>query len=102
MPRVTLVSEAGMEFRCDATDYNLLRQWLDEWLPRLRGEELRIYFWPLFAGRDGLSEPDWITDTRLLGYHEPFPATDGAGGVEWIRQHYKALLRRQRELARAS
>jgi hypothetical protein len=96
MPRITLLDPCGQAYRIDTLDTGQLRDWFDEWLPRLwpDGDERmtpRIHVSPLFAGNYGTTDPDWLCDTRVIGDHYPFAAHDGAEAIEVLLELRRGL-----------
>lgn len=103
MPRVDLIDPMGMCYSiCTRQTETLLRAWLDEILPHafIAGrpgvddfETLwpRVNVWPMWAQSDGLTDPDWLTDSRVLGRVIELPAKNGDEGLV-------ELLRIRREL----
>ena len=104
MPRIEVISPDGYCFAISTRQTEtVLRAWLDEVLPwtSLRGrpgiddfEMLwpRVTVWPMWAWRLGpLTDPDWLTDSRVLGRIHELRATDGDDGL-------KELLRIRAEL----
>lgn len=78
MPRIELYDAVNTGYRIDTDDWDKIRAWLAEWLPRLRspGIALRVSVYPLFiypaaGGQD--AGPDWDADTRFFG---PFVIPD--------------------------
>lgn len=70
MPRVELRDRYGVSYRCDTASGDLLRCWLEEWMPKLtqgHDEPLLMSVYPAWTSPDCLSQPDWITDTRFAG-----------------------------------
>ena len=106
MPRVRLIDPVGMCYEiCTRQTETLLRAWFDEVLPHawvagrpgIDDFEViwpRVNVWPMWAWRPGMpSDPDWLTDSRVLGRLIELPAKDGQTGLT-------ELLRIRRELER--
>lgn len=77
MPRVELYDAVNTPHRIDSLDWDKIRAWLAEWLPRLRspGIALRVAVYPLFTypAEGGPAAPDWNADTRFF---DPFVIPD--------------------------
>jgi hypothetical protein len=64
----------GMPFQIDTTDPELLGRWIVEIFARVRGpgpeSVIQMQAWPSFVWDEdtGGWRPDWIADTRILGY----------------------------------
>ena len=105
MPRVELMNPAGMCFSITTRQTEtLLRAWFDEILPHsfITGrpgiddfEVLwpQVNVWPMWDDKTGLKDPDWPTDSRVLGRRHELRAKDGDTGLA-------ELLRIRRELER--
>lgn len=100
MPRVTLQDPFGMAFRCDTRQtQTVLRAWFDEILPQIHmtdthdGREI----WPVINVHPMLDQegnnPDWLTNSRVMGAVHVFQATDGDTGMRALED-----LRRRLEL----
>lgn len=90
MPYVRLQAPNGLEYSIATRQAETLRAWFDEWLPLPRwpgrpGSMLwpRIDVRPLWVdGPQGATDPDWITDSRVQGRWEEFPARTGEEGLK--------------------
>lgn len=104
MPRIELMTANGYCWSISTRNVETtLRAWFDEVLPLafIAGrpgiddfEVLwpRVNVWPMFAWKHGtLGDPDWITDSRVLGRLIDLPAKNGDDGL-------KELLRIRCEL----
>jgi hypothetical protein len=70
MPVVELVTGAAYYYRIDSRSWPRITQWLDEWLPQLRGQApLRVRVMPLVEldGAGQLLSADWVADNRAAG-----------------------------------
>lgn len=93
MPRIDITSPHAMRWSiCTRDTERTLRAWFDEVLPWtwIEGRPIdefevlwpRIQVWPMWAWKLGpLSDPDWLTDSRVLGRLHDFPAKDGESGL---------------------
>lgn len=108
MPRVELMSPDGFTFTICTRNAATLRAWFDEVLPwtHIDGRPgvddfgtlwPRVNVWPMWAWQVGRSaDPDWLTDSRVLGRLIELPAKDGASGIAAmadIRRTLEAELR---------
>jgi hypothetical protein len=112
MPRIELITPDGFCWSiCTRQMETLLWAWFNEVLPFAHVEgrpgiddfEIfwpRISVYPMFAWKKGrLSNPDWLTDSRVLGRLIKFPARNGDEGLKEllrIRQELEAELRTAR------
>lgn len=105
MPRIKLMSAEGRCWEIDTRQTEtLLRAWFDEVLPfacitgRPGIDDFdmvwpRVNIWPMWAWRLGPAvDPDWLTDTRVLGRLIEFRAKNGKVGLEEL-----ARIRRELE-----
>lgn len=103
MPRVELMSPNGYCWSISTRNVETtLRAWFDEVLPWTFIEGRpgiddfdilwpRINVWPMFAWKYGPpGDPDWLTDSRVLGRPIDLPARNGDDGLKEL------LLIRQR------
>ena len=109
MPRICLMDPAGMcwEISTRQTE-TLLRAWFDEVLPfafaagRPGIDDFdvlwpRVLISPMWAWKMGpLTDPDWLTDSRVLGRFEELRARNGDEGLAELLRIRRAL---ERELA---
>ena len=99
MPRVRLVSPDGLNWDIATRQTEtLLRAWFDEILPyafiegRVGIDDFemlwsKICVWPMWAWKLGPpSDPDWLTDSRVLGRFVDFRATNGDEGLRDLRR----------------
>jgi hypothetical protein len=99
----------GVTWECDTRQTEtVLRAWLDEVLPHtyIPGRPgvdnfavlwPRVNVWPMWAWKAGQpTDPDWLTDTRVLGRTIELPAKDGATGLAELLRIRQRL---ERELA---
>ena len=101
MPRIALIDPWGLRYDIATRQTEtLLKAWFDELLPlHCKGRPVddfdvvwpTVIIWPMWAGPMRNSDPDWLTDNRVLGRVHPFPAKDGLSALA-------ALLRIRREL----
>jgi hypothetical protein len=112
MPRIQLVDPNGMSYQIATRQTEtLLRAWFDEVLPYAYAPgrpgiddfEIiwpRVNIWPMWAwGHPPPADPDWLTDSRVLGRLIDFPARDGETGLYEllrIRQELERELRTMR------
>jgi hypothetical protein len=73
MPRIEIYDASNTPYRIDSFDWSRIRDWLAEWVPRLKDPDipLRMQITPLFPwlnGQTGL--PDWNADTRFFDRFE--------------------------------
>lgn len=113
MPRIELMSPDGMCFSiCTRQAETLLLAWFDEVLPftyvtgRPGIDDFttlypRVNVWPMWAWKYGTpSDPDWLTDSRVLGRMIELPAKDGQTGLKELLRIRQDLERELRELDR--
>ena len=94
MPRIEVFDASGFVHRIDTRQTEtLLRAWFDEVLPYacvigrpdIDDFEIlwpRVNVWPMWAWRMGPpTDPDWLTDSRVLGRWIEFRAKDGETGL---------------------
>src|SRR5580698_8113362 len=93
MPRVKLIDPAGVCFEIDTRQTEtLLKAWFDEILPQcwIAGRPgvddfeviwPRVNVWPMWDDKTGLTDPDWLTDSRVLGRLEELRAKTGDEGL---------------------
>jgi hypothetical protein len=105
------MSPIGICFEIDTRAVETtLRAWFDEVLPWTfepgrPGDDFdviypRINIWPMWAWKPGPpSDPDWLTDSRVLGRIEEFRATDGETGLKALLELRQKLERELRELS---
>jgi hypothetical protein len=109
MPRVELITPNAVCFTiCTRQTETLLRAWFDEVLPyayvtgRPGIDDFdviwpRVRVWPIWAWKLGTpSDPDWLTDTRVLGRLIDLEAKDGDSGLRRlleIRQRLETELK---------
>jgi hypothetical protein len=91
MPRILVLDACGVAYRIDTLSEQRLKGWFNEWLPKLWPDgdprmAPRINVQPLFRGRDGTGDPDWLCDTRVMGRDEPFPARTGKQGMRQLQE----------------
>jgi len=104
MPLIELMDPHGYCYSISTRQTEtVLRAWFDEILPYayvtgrpgIDDFEViwpRVNIWPMFAwGRWPLSDPDWLTDSRVLGRLHDLPAKNGDDGL-------RELLRIRRDL----
>jgi len=104
MPRIDLIDPVGNCYSiCTRQTETVLRAWFDEVLPHayvtgrpgIDDAETywpRVNVWPMWAWKTGApTDPDWLTDSRVLGRIIDLPAKNGGDGL-------KELLRIRREL----
>ena len=92
---------------CTRQTETILKAWFDEVLPSSFVIDLdgtvfwpRITVWPMWAWKKGpLTDPDWLTDSRVLGRRIELQATDGAEGLAALLDIRRSL---ERELAGCS
>lgn len=73
MPRIEIYDATNTPYRIDTFDWTRVRDWLAEWVPRLRDPDypLRMSIRPLFPWLDGTAGvPDWNADTRFFDWFE--------------------------------
>jgi hypothetical protein len=77
MPQIELYDACNTAYRIDTLDWDKIRAWLAEWLPRLRCPDiaLRVRVIPLFTypAEGGREVPDWNADSRFF---DPFVIPD--------------------------
>lgn len=108
MPRIEIHSATGFHWPIATRQAEtVLHAWFDEILPwayvdpRPVDDFERIWphivVWPMWAWKAGApSDPDWLTDNRVLGRRIIFPAADGDSGLRElvnIKQALQAELR---------
>jgi hypothetical protein len=104
MPRVELMEPGGLCFTiCTRQTETLLRAWFDEILPYAHWKgrpgiddfEIiwpKVNVWPMWSHQgNGLLDPDWLTDSRVLGRMMELQGKNGDEGLA-------SLLRIRREL----
>ena len=111
MPRVRLIDPVGMCYEIDTRQTEtLLRAWLDEILPHawIAGRPgiddfdviwPRVSVWPMWDGPDGLTDPDWLTDSRVLGRLIELRARNGDDGLKELLRIRQDLERELKEMA---
>lgn len=84
MPRVRLLDPWGMCYEIATQREDTLRAWFQEMLPIVNADmgkpdipPARIIVDPMWVGAD----PDWLTDSRVLGRLHEFPALNGDDGI---------------------
>jgi hypothetical protein len=87
-----------------------LKAWFDEVLPytfvtgrpEIDDFEIlwpRVIVWPMFAWKgDESIDPDWLTDSRVLGRAIELPAKDGAEGLAALLGIRRRLERELRDM----
>ena len=108
MPRIQIRDPSGMCWQIDTRQTEtLLRAWFDEILPQAHysysdgtQEWPRIYVAPMWVHRAGQepSDPDWLTDSRVLGHLHEFVAADGHDGLVALMMLRVDLERQLREM----
>jgi hypothetical protein len=95
MPRIELHDPFGTAYRIDSRNLRTLQAWFAEILPLANPPAAaadvppaRIIVWPMFLGAE---DADWVTDSRVLGRAEPFPAGTGAAGMYELDRLRKQL-----------
>src|SRR5215469_11250689 len=94
MPRIELVTATGLCWSIATRNTETtLRAWFEEVLPwslvegRTGIDDFnviwpRVNVWPMWAWAYGPpTDPDWLTDSRVLGRLMEFPARDGDSGL---------------------
>lgn len=108
MPRIELRSPDGFYFSISTRNTEMtLRAWFDEVLPHtfivgrpgIDDFEIlwpHVIIWPMWAWGVSQVDPDWLTDSRVLGRQIELPARNGDDGLKEllrIRQELEAELR---------
>jgi hypothetical protein len=89
MPYVELFDPWGTTFRISTRRESTLQAWFDEILPivnRSHGDRdtpaAQIMVHPMWGHYDGLRDPDWLADTRVIGRTYDFPPKNGEDGLK--------------------
>jgi hypothetical protein len=111
VPRVRVFDAFGYCHEIDTRQTEtLLRAWFDEILPRahLAGRPgiddfdviwPHVNVWPMWSDVDGLRDPDWLCDSRVLGRNIELRAKNGDEGLAELLRIRRELERELRQMA---
>ena len=103
MPHIELMTPDGYWFRIASRERETLRRWFDEILPHafVQGRPIddftilwpRVHVLPMWSFETkGLADPDWLTDSRVLGRMHELAAVDGDQALALLDQVKTQLL----------
>ena len=97
MPRIRLIDPWGQGYEIATRRPDTLRAWFGEILPHANADfgkrdvpPARINVWPMWWRSDG-KDADWLTDSRMIGRLDPFPARNGDEGMAALEKLRREL-----------
>jgi hypothetical protein len=110
MPRIQLQDPFGLGYTITTRKPIILSIWFDEILPhtwvsgRAGIDDFKVIWPTIFVSPmwewEGNQNPDWLTDTRVMGRVQPFPAKDGISGMKELENYRKQLEKELEEIKR--
>ena len=99
MPRIRLIDPIGCGYEISTMRTETLKAWFDEILPQVNAglgdidcPPAKIQVYPMWSRAD-LKDADWLTDSRMLGRLDDFPARTGDEGLAALDQLWRRLAK---------